>query len=110
LAIQSATALSAYLTSATSAPLGTETDAQAASGDGASSAGGGAVGRALARPVAPDALGETGSTASTASADSTDSTDSTDSGSADPVMFAAYGSNARSVAIRAAAGSVSFYA
>ena len=107
-AIQSASALSAYLTSGISTPVTPETDAQAASGEGVPAESGAVAGRAEERRGAGEGSGGTLEDLAGQAEDTRAPADHTRA--PEPAMYAGYGSNARSVAVRATAGSVSFYA
>ncbi|HEY4827889.1 MAG TPA: hypothetical protein VIH85_14030 [Solirubrobacteraceae bacterium] len=101
-AIQSASPLNAYLSAASSAPLAPESNV----GEGALAQGGASAGRAQERRAAREAPAETVENA----VSQTDETSGDEASSARTAMSAMYGSNARSVAARMAAASVSFYA
>ena len=101
-AIQSASPLNAYLSAASSAPLAPESNV----GEGALAQGGASASRAQERGAAREAPAETVENAES----QTDETPGDEASSARTAMSAMYGSNARSVAARMAAASVSFYA
>jgi hypothetical protein len=101
-AIQSASPLNAYLSAASSAPLTPESNV----GEGALAQGGASAGRAQERRAAREAPAETVENAES----QTDETSDDGASSVQIAVSAMYGSNARSVAARMAATSVSFYA
>jgi hypothetical protein len=101
-AIQSTSALNAYLTSASSAPLTPESSV----GEGALAQAGASAGRTNERRVAPRGPAETVEDVES----QTDGTPADDASSVQTALSVMYGSNARSVAAGTAAGSVSYYA
>ena len=100
MAIQPASPLNAYLTGASSAPLTPESD------EGAVAQGGASAGRSQAQHAAREAPTETVQTADSQPNDMS----AEDTPSAQTVVSAMYGSNARSVAARTAGPSVTYYA
>jgi len=110
-AIQSTSALNAYATAASSAPLRAESNA----GEGALAQGGAGAGRAQNGRPAPGARANAAEAAEAAKVvenvdGQADETSGDEASSAQTAVPALYGSNARSVAGGMPAGSVSFYA